>query len=422
MQFVHRPSGRLLARLGLTVLLAFAVLTIAHQGVAFGQTVVDPDYWKQTAERQATVERFVYGQSPQAIPASYDPVREAEQILAQEQRALPASSPEVRTLWTQIRNLTVEEGLSTAPRAMGTIGLAVGVFEIGWKIGSGLNAKFLKIGVPEAIPHTNTDFRGNGFGQDLVWHAAGFRAEGGGKVIQPVDGFTWTRIVDGGYRYSYWKTGTPDSGCDMNRVAPPAELVIETATIAGKDCGYGEDRASTDYHVAYVPDEQLGAPGPIEPYTNQPYSKSSSAPTPPAQTTVQQGIEDALDNPENGVLRDWVNYKLGSPGQTDPTGLGPANAAIEFPDWFDKWQKHGQEFENPYADPVEYRRDATEIVERGDRGDEGFIKCNRVDGATIYWDPDRRAIVIVKDGKIDNYFPPLPTEDAFDYFLQQCTG
>src|SRR5215208_3859972 len=99
------------------------------------------DYWKRTAVRQDTVYRFVYSQSPQSIPSSYDPVREAEGILQRQQRMLPRSNPEAPTVWRQVRTLTVKSALSTAPRALGTIGLAAGTLELGWKIGTGIHTK-----------------------------------------------------------------------------------------------------------------------------------------------------------------------------------------------------------------------------------------------------------------------------------------
>jgi hypothetical protein len=197
---------------------------------------------------------------------------------------------------------------------------------VGWKIGSGINARFLKLGVPEAIPHTNTDFRGNGSRQYLTWHSAGYSPYFD-RVIQPVDGFTWTRQTDSG-SYGYWRTGAPENTCDHNRVAAPLALTIQTRAFATKDCGYGEDRASTDYHIAYVTEDDLGAPAPIEPYTNQPYTTSSPAPTAPPQATVEQTIEEQLDKPENELLRDWLNYQLGSPGAEDPTGIGAPNPVV----------------------------------------------------------------------------------------------
>ena len=128
---------------------AFAAFAASHASAAHAQVVADPDYWKQTAARQDTVNRLIYSQSPQTIPPSYDPVREAEEILRQQQRALPSSNPEAPSLWRQIRTITVKSAVSTPPRALGAIGLAVGTFELGWKMGTGINAKFLRVGLPD---------------------------------------------------------------------------------------------------------------------------------------------------------------------------------------------------------------------------------------------------------------------------------
>jgi hypothetical protein len=83
-----------------------------------------------------------------------------------------------------------------------------------------------------------------------------------------------------------------------------------------------EATASSTSSLAVAP-----APAPIEPYTNQPYNRSSPAPTPPAQATVEQTIDQELGKPENTDLRQWLNYQLGSPGETDPV-----SGAFNMPD------------------------------------------------------------------------------------------
>lgn len=56
----------------------------------------------------------------------------------------------------------------------------------------------------------------------------------------------------------------------------------------------------------------------------------------------------------------------------------------------------------------------------GDTQTPGYLKCVRPsDGALIYLDDAKRAIVIVKDGKIVTYY--APTGD-FDYFWSECNG
>ena len=48
-----------------------------------------------------------------------------------------------------------------------------------------------------------------------------------------------------------------------------------------------------------------------------------------------------------------------------------------------------------YDDPGEYWRVAADIVERGEDNDPDVLSCDRPsDGARIYWDGTRRAIVM----------------------------
>jgi hypothetical protein len=171
-----------------------------------------------------------------------------------------------------------------------------------------------------------------------------------------------------------------------------------------------------DFTYQFLPEESLPSAGPIEDYTGQPYDKSSSAPTPPSQSTAEQSIEDELAKPQNDELRQWLNYWLGSPLQTDPTGINPPNAGIEFPRFEEHWFDHGHQFPE-YTDPWEYWQGAVDIIERGDRGGEGVDRCERPDGAIVYWDTREASFVVVKDGRIITYFKP---DNADAYWLEQC--
>lgn len=407
---MSREDDPAIPRLWLRALAVAAAMVLA---AITASSAAAQSYWASSPDRVDIVNRFVYAQSPTAIPSAYDPVAEAEAILRQRQSSLIAGSAESRTIWTQTRWLTEAAGVSTPVRLLGTVGLAAGTFEIGWKIGSGINAKFLHIGVPEAIPATPTDFRGNGYAQQLIWHDAGFSPYFD-RVIQPEAGFTWTRQTDSG-RY-YWRTGFPEVTCDMNRVMPPSGLTVISSAYPAQSCGYGSIRPSTDYHLAYVPDGEMHVVGPIESYNGQSYSKATAAPTPPSQSQVEQAIESGLQDPSLRTLSDWLDYELGEPGATDPTGNGPDNPEIAFPKFLEKWEQHGHEFAAPYLDPHEYYRDAADIVRRGDSGDPGVVRCEGGDGV-YYWDFDRQAIVLVRDGAIETYFPP---DRGFDYWLEQC--
>jgi hypothetical protein len=415
-----------LTRLGLLALLALAVLLVGYAGSAQGQTVADPDFWKQTVERHNTVNRFVYSQSPQPIPSAYDPVAEAEQILRQRQATLPPSNPQAPTLWQQVRGITVKTALSTPPRALGTISLAAGVFTVGWKAGSGINAKFLKFGVPDTSNAGPADYRWD----RIVWTPALTRQWADGRWPAQDSWVIWARQTCCNYSTRDWWYN-PECVASPYGFQPPEPFVIGGPVWSGSFCYNPAPPGLTDAFVYYAsaPENALGAPAPIAPYTNQPYTYSTPAPTAPPQTTVEQSIDNELAKPENSLLRQWLNYQLGSPGEEDPLGIGEPHPDIDFPNREEKWQTHRHDFDPEHADAEEYWRDAADVIRKTNDGWPDFEKCVRQsDQAEIYWDPERETIVIVKDGKIDNFFPPRSPIDPGDtgyarrYFDSACAS
>jgi hypothetical protein len=136
----------------------------------------------------------------------------------------------------------------------------------------------------------------------------------------------------------------------------------------------------------------------------------------PVSVTVESTIDTTLSQPGNAQVKHWFNYQVGSPGESDPTGVGQDNPDIPWESWtklIEHFEDHGDEFDTPYEDLHEYWRDAAEIVEADE------LSCSRSDGSQIYWDADRQAIVIVTDGKIQTYFPP---DIGFQYWLDQCNS
>lgn len=283
-----------------SLFLAVVVVVMLAVPAGAGATVnADPDYWKQTQQRRDTVYRLMYSQSPQTIPPVYDPVREAEELLRQQQRALPPSRSPVRDLWRQIRTITVKQALSSPLRALGSIGLGVGVFELGWKIGEGVNAKFLRIGLPDiGPPGVATNHR-------LVFWAYGEGQSTSGQVALPNNDPRVAQRPECQY--------TP----------PPTDMLVRTGSL-------GHCWSAAQSSSYYLPEHGLDAAGPVEDYSGQPFGRSSPAPVAPPRTTVEPGVTTELDKPENKTLRDWLNHKLGSPGQEDPTGEDEPNPRITF--------------------------------------------------------------------------------------------
>jgi hypothetical protein len=403
------------ARLALAVLLAFLCIASSAQA----QTVADPNFWKQTEERADTAYRFFYAQSPQTIPAEYSPVAEAEQILRSHQASLPTSSPEAKSILRRGWDVLTKERLAPRPGPLFGLALAPVAFEVGWKIGSGINAKLLRLGLPGSDDPSITNPRLQFVGAGTALYT---------NHIMPYDGWVFTFDTPCCNGINQWGEYVhPDTDkCSKFIVQPPddwGEIGEILRSFNNAQCwrGWFEDppTAPTNTLSAIAPENAVVAPTPAEDYTDQPYTYETPAPTPPPQTTVEQGIEDELAKAENELLRDWLNYHLGAPNAQDPVGNGPQNASIRFDRFEEHFADHGHQFPE-YSDAWEYWQGAVEVVERGDRspsGGEGVLRCERSDGALVYWDVDRGALVILEDGNISTFFKP---SRGFDYWDDEC--
>lgn len=364
----------------------------------------DTAYWTRAADTRDTIYRFVYGQSPQAIPSAYDPVAEAEEILRQRQATLPPANPQASSLWRRMRTLTVDTGLSPKLRALGTLGLATTAFEVGWKIGSGLNAKFLRVGLPE--PPSPKAGPSTGF---LFFATSGTYPALNSNPL-PADGW----LLQYAYASQHWRSVNLTYGWNdpcAYLTGPPVGFHV----LAGTAIGWCVGTAPVESY--WLAEDELPALGGIEAYTSQGYDVASVAPTAPSRSTVESTIDSRVSDPDNDVLRQWLNYHVGSPGESDPTGVGEDNPDIPWKSWTDlveHFDDHADEFDPAYEDPYEYWRDAAEIVEADE------LSCTRPsDGSQIYWDSERQAIVIVTGGKIQTYFVP---GTGFQYWLNECNS
>jgi hypothetical protein len=386
---------------------AIALCLFALTATAHAQSP-DPDYWKQDNDRRQAVYALMYAESPQTIPAGYDPVQEAQEILRQHQRGLPPTNPKSPSIWRQLRDVTARAGLSRPLSALGTVGLAAGAFEIGWKIGSGPVAKFFRIGLPE--PPYNPGFSN----PRMTWLTPGAAITHGG--VAPTAGFYLHMDSGGGAANGFLRASGDVGACELSFDPAPGGAWADVVT-AMASCfqGYGKPIGFREVHTYRLVGDGISRPA--EDYTDQPYDRVATAPTAPPQITVEAVVDDALDDPANGDLRDWINFHEGSPGAADPTGAHPNNPTVPFPKFREKWKKHSTEFPE-YADEFEYWREAVKVLERGRQDTAGYDYCIRQrDGSEIAWDEDNETIVIFRDGVIETYFAP---EDGRDYFDGEC--
>ncbi len=374
---------------------------MAVGGAVTAQATPDTEYWTRAADTRDTVYRFVYGQSPQAIPSAYDPVAEAEEILRQRQATLPPTNPQAPSLWQRVRKITIDTGLSPKLRALGALGLSATAFDVGWKIGSGLNAKFLRVGLPD--PPAPKGGPSAGF----LFFVTGGTYPNLNSSPLPEDGW----ILQYGYAGQQWQSVNLTYGWSdpcAYLTGPPVGFRVLAGT------GYGWCVWTPPVESYWLAEDELPAVGGIEAYTSQGYSVATAAPTAPSRSTVESTIDSRVSDPDNDEIKQWFNYQVGSPGESDPAGIGADNPDIPWRDGglLPHFTKHGHKFSPAYTDPWEYWRDAVEII--SDPDDD----CIRPrDGAEIYWDDGKQAIVIVKDGEIETYFPP---DEGFEYFEFQC--
>ncbi len=273
-----------------------------------------PTSTRRPSSTTTTTYSFFYRQAPQTLPADYDPVAEATQVLLEHNQSLPASNPEVPSLWQQIRGVTIESALSTPMRALGTIGLAAGTFDVGWKIGSGIDAKFLKIGVPEPPPAPPGP---------ITYRLRFITSEG-----------KW--LFENNYGRNNWYPGffqQRHSDCDPYGVQGAPAGMDEVSVGPLTNCSIGGPTITSDVVQYWMPENSLAQPAAIEDYSNQPFDYQSASPVAPTQADAEAQIDQALDKPQYAELRQWLNYQLGSPGETDPLGIGPPNPVwITVPD------------------------------------------------------------------------------------------
>ena len=204
--------------------------------------------------------------------------------------------------------------LAPALRRLGPIGLGVGSFEIGWKIGEGVNAKFLRIGVPEASGAGSQQM------EEIAFKPTGSTAGLWNTGPLPEDGWYWSHTAPPAYSRQRTTEYLTDTAGQCFAATPPAGFRVHRFTMTTPSCA----NVVGGRAVAYIGEDDLPAPGPIERYSNQPFTRSWPAPTAPTVPEVEQLIEVEIEKPENELLRRWLNHNLGSPGEEDPlTGVVP---------------------------------------------------------------------------------------------------
>jgi len=202
-----------------------------------------------------------------------------------------------RELNRQLRTLRIAAKVLPAVKTLSRADLMFGTFEIGWRIGTGINTKWLRIGLPERTPSN---------------------LYGGNQAITFVDGATtainartpfvsWSELgqSNGVWRWSF------DSGrinrlvagpCKGYMPAPPAGF-SETSTFT--TVTWCTSDGTSKVAAYYRTEDELPAPGPIEDYSGQPYR--SDTPSWQGQQTDRSGLENDVNRglAQTPLLEAW---------------------------------------------------------------------------------------------------------------------
>jgi hypothetical protein len=201
-------------------------------------------------------------------------------------------------------------------RVLGTVGLGISAADALWKIGSGANAKYLIIGIPQAgEPRLN--YRWN----KIVWTPAN-SLEYAGARFPALDGWViWLRQTCCWYfDMERWF----NSECPFSGFAPPAPFGVRGPVASNAQCaGASTPSGYADVSVYYgwSIEDGLRARGPIEDYTGQPYGYQTPAwpDTPTDRAQLETRSRTALESDEYPMLDLWYAHLLDPQNYPDPT-------------------------------------------------------------------------------------------------------
>lgn len=188
-----------------------------------------------------------------------------QEWFTKEGRPLP-NNVSSEKLHRELRTIRMSTKVLPPLRVLGTFGLAVGVFDLGWKIGTGINTKFLKIGVPDASPA----------GQSWQWHRVTWRTARSGSYF----GASWPaedswvvslKQTCCWYDEREWWFSPP---CSLTGFTPPAPFVIGSASSTAR-CTSGSPPLTVYWGAAG--ENALAARGPIEDFTTQAFTRTTTA-------------------------------------------------------------------------------------------------------------------------------------------------
>jgi hypothetical protein len=299
-------------RVGAAVVVAVLVCLVASS--AASAYVLDPKVEAQFDE----IVKFNYRGSAQASQPTCTTV--CQELRFAETRGGGWSTPEMQQLSREARTLRVATGLSNAIRLAGTIGLAATAFDVGYLIGSGVNAKFFRVGIPAKAPDLSAAPQRLSFFSSCSPTAPctiGSPYHDQATITQPVYVWRWDSAWQSPYGANWWDWRSNDANCNHPPPPPDAPNVFESAASSSTCVGNPDVAGTTTSAWWYLND--LPATTPVQDYTGQPSDYQDWwPPSDPSVSTVTTRTRDELENRPYPVLNQKLEYEFGVPEICDP--------------------------------------------------------------------------------------------------------
>lgn len=217
------------------------------------------------------------------------------------------------------RRVRVRPGSCPPCACLGTIGLVAGTAELGWKIGTGIRTKILKLGLPDP-PQTKT----SGAGGTLQFRPAGYSSALNTTPL-PADGW----VLRWWYGSSEWTAVNLSHGWGhacAYLTGPPADFRVLPGYASIGWC----ENPPVAVESYWLREQEFRAPGPPEDYTGQPFDRETLNwdDKPASKAELETRTRSALEGGDYPRAEAWWSERLDprnhdtATDDDDPCALG----------------------------------------------------------------------------------------------------
>lgn len=268
----------------------------------------------------------------------------------------------------QVYKLRTMAKLDTPPGAIGALVLGPQAFIKGFDIGSGLNRKYFRLGLPAKGV-------GSPASPALRFLTQGTRVGTGANMVMPKDGWVLSWCLGcGSTEFLVFPDGSASNGdCISAYQQPPHGLSALMGDYSACNTHTGPyPGLVVDMQYAAFWTDEYGSEAfdwyPMEDYTGQPGTTHIPDPSSLSQSTADANVAGELrNNPdEYSILIPWLRWTTGEPNACDPTNPLVCNPDDEQNRRECELSDHLTELDNPTADPYDVHDDFTRLDWDGD--------------------------------------------------------